>query len=169
MPKPNPQQYARVLSIDPCGGGFGFAVLEGEGRLLDWGIARLSSKKEAEFLVRLDRFVEKYRPFLLVCEELPKSRRKTLSARRLKALVAYADEFAIPVEMVGRRDVREAFLETGKTKDEIARRVAEEYPELVAHVPAPRKFWKPEALSMNIFDALSFILALPQARKRRAR
>lgn len=169
MPEHNHAQFARILAIDPYGGGFAYVVLEGRGRLIDWGLARLSSKSEQEFLVRLDQFITRYRPLLLVCEGLPNFRRKRLAGKYLKVLFRYAREERILVETATRGDVREAFAEVGKTKGKVAETISREYLELAAYLPEPRKLWKSEDSRMHIFDAFSFILALPEARRRRGR
>lgn len=40
-PKPRPRTLKRVLAIDPNSRGFGFAVLEGPDRLIDWGVVHV--------------------------------------------------------------------------------------------------------------------------------
>jgi hypothetical protein len=38
----------RVVAIDPATRGFGFAVLEGANRLIDWGVKETKTDKEAK-------------------------------------------------------------------------------------------------------------------------
>jgi len=38
------EKVIRVLAIDPSTRGFGFAVLEGPSRLIDWGVKETRSK-----------------------------------------------------------------------------------------------------------------------------
>lgn len=168
MKKYTRQSYPRVLSIDPCQKGFGFVVLEGEQRLIDWGVAHLSSTSEHEFLVRIDRLVERYGPRLILTEDVPASRQRTRAQRRVKALGMYARDERIGFLSVRRGDIRQAFSGIGKTKDQIAAVLAGEFPELTPKLPPPRKPWMAEDERMSIFDALAFVVALPEAQHRQA-
>jgi len=70
------------------------------------------------------------------------------------------------VAFVTRRAVQEAFAESGRTKYDIAKAIADEYPELAGRLPAKRKLWSPEDQQMNIFDAISFVAAIPVTHRR---
>jgi len=151
-----PPHYQRILSIDPSRTGFGFVVLEDGWRLVDWGVARLWSPSDEEFLARLEAMIVRYEPVLLVVEDLADSRRRGRAARRIELAEAYAASHRIRIVAVTRRAVRATF-EVGITKHEIAIALAVEFPELASRVPPPRKPWMSEDERMSLFDALSFV------------
>lgn len=155
-----PRRYRRLLSIDPSVAGFGFVVIEGGDRLVDWGVARIWSRNDQEFLARIEAMIDRYRPALVVLEDRTESKRRSRTLQRLRLAAAYCATRRIPVGFVSRRSVRQAFGESGRTKHEIATAIVMEFPELGTRLPIVRKPWMPEDEQMNIFDALSFVVAL---------
>lgn len=153
-------KYRRILSLDPSVAGFGFAVIEGGDRLVDWGVARVWSRNDREFLARIELMIDRYQPALVVVENRATSRRRSRTLRRLRLVVSYCSSRSLPVASVSRDSVRQAFAEVGRTKHDIARAIATEFPELESRLPAERKPWLPEDEQMNVFDALSLVLAL---------
>lgn len=150
---------ARVLGVDLCAKGFGFAVIENVKHLVDWGVTHVWSRNAQEFLIRIERLIERHRPVLIVTEEIPfkKARR---GARTLTAcLEHFARERRIRFVRCTRAQIRSAFRETGETKHDIAVALAKEFPELESRLPRRRRAWESEDSRMNIFDALSLIVA----------
>lgn len=160
------RRYRRVLSLDPSAAGFGFAVVEGGHRLIDWGVARIWSRNDQEFLARVEAMIDRYRPALVVLEDRSASRRRSRTLRRLRLVASHCQTRELPVAFVTRRAVQETFAESGRTKHDIAKAIADEYPELAGRLPAERKLWSPEDQQMNIFDAISFVAALPVTPRR---
>jgi hypothetical protein len=158
-----PSGYQRILSVDPSRTGFGFVILEGGQRLVDWGVARLWSTSDQEFVARLETLTDRYGPALLVVEDLSESRRRGRAARRIELVKTYAASRGIRVVAVTRRIVRSVFAEAGTTKHEIAVALAVEFPELAGRVPPQRKLWMSEDERMSLFDALSFAVAALRA------
>ena len=60
----------------------------------------------------------------------------------------------VRVERVSRLGVLDTF--AGKTKYEVALRLAEIFPVLTNRLPRKRKTWTPEEARMSVFDALGF-------------
>src|SRR5207249_4460129 len=83
-------QKKRVLAVDPTSRGFGFAVLEGPGRLLDWGLVHTRTDKRARTIEGVADLLDRYRPEVLVLEEAAGSRR----AARIRALLRSVAELA---------------------------------------------------------------------------
>ena len=67
MTKPS-ANVIRVLAIDPTTRGFGFAVLEGPDRLVDWGVKTVKQDKHAGCLVKVREIIALYQPTVLVIE-----------------------------------------------------------------------------------------------------
>ena len=151
--------HVRVLSVDPSTNGFGFAVLEGTDQLIDWGVAKVWSKRTRESLARVENLVDRYQPNLIVVESVNDTRRRLRARSRIVAIARYALSRRIAVRMVSRKQVRSAFQDFGLTKFEIALAIAKTFPELAPRMPRYRKPWMSEDERMNIFDAVSFSLA----------
>ena len=59
----------RVLSIDPSTRGFGYAVLEGPDRLIDWGVKETRTDKSKRAPASIAELIELYQPRVLVLED----------------------------------------------------------------------------------------------------
>ena len=147
----------RVLSVDPCPAGFGFAVLEDPTRLVDWGVAEVWSKSPRAFLARFEALVDRYAPSLIVLENIGNSARRKRAAQLTSMVVRYAASRHITVVRVQRDQVRKAF-GGNPTKHDVAVAIAAVFPELTSRLPSKRKLWESEKEQMNVFDALSFAL-----------
>ena len=158
-------QLLRVLALDPCPRGFGYAVLEGPDRLIDWGVRGARENKNARCLKEINRLIEQYRPDVLVVEnyEGAGSRRCT----RVQELIADARELAVRqklrVRALSRAQVRHAFA-PARTKHQIANATANRFLELGPHVPPYRKCWMSEDYRMSVFDAVGLGLAFFDSR-----
>jgi RNase H-fold protein (predicted Holliday junction resolvase) len=58
-----------VIAIDPSTRGFGFAVLEGPERLVDWGVKETRTDKNRRSLELIADLIEIYQPRVLVVED----------------------------------------------------------------------------------------------------
>src|SRR5258707_1427486 len=58
-----------VLAIDPSTRGFGFAVLEGPNRLIDWGVKETRTDKRERALRWTVELIQRYRPSVIVVED----------------------------------------------------------------------------------------------------
>lgn len=155
----HPQTHSRILAIDPCTKGFGFAVLEGGNRLIDWGVARLYSKNDEEFLVRVDALINRYKPTAIAVEDVAGTSRGERAAKRINDLIGYAAFLDIERALVSRGEVRVILgLPYDATKYEMAQMIAKLFPELEASLPPPRKLWQTEDKRMNVFDAVGLAL-----------
>jgi RNase H-fold protein (predicted Holliday junction resolvase) len=59
----------RVLAIDPSTRGFGFAVLEGPNRLIDWGVKETKIDKNRMTLKLVADLIERCQPSVIVVED----------------------------------------------------------------------------------------------------
>ena len=149
----------RILAVYPFRRGFGFAVLE-PGRLVDWGIGRLYSMNDDEFLVRAEGMLERYRAGVLAVEDAGNERRGTLAMRRIERLIGFATRRRILAIPVSRAEVRRVLaLQEIAPGHEVAVRLTELFPELLPLLPAKRRFYESEDDRMNIFRAVGFACA----------
>jgi hypothetical protein len=149
-----------ILTIDPTSRGFAFAVLEAPAFLVDWG-ERIIPAKTGGLLRKVEELLSRYEPTLLVVEDLaaPGARRRKRASKEIHAIELLALKRGLAAERVSRRGVIDA-LAPGKSKFEVALRLAEIFPALAQRIPKKRRAWTTEDARMNIFDALGFAAAL---------
>ena len=151
----------RVLAIDPTCRGFGFAILEGPERLLDWGVAHARKNKRDRCLARIAELIRRYEPTVIVAEDgtAKGSRRCPRVLRLLRDVSKLAAENHIIMHSIPRSKVHRVFSEdSARTKYQIAKLIAAQFPELAPRLPPVRKPWMSEDDRMSIFDALAFAL-----------
>jgi Holliday junction resolvasome RuvABC endonuclease subunit len=152
----------RVLAVDPSTRGFGFAVLEGPNRLIDWGVKETKIDKNRRTLKLVDDLIEQYQPRMLVVEDYEgKGSRR---CRRIQGLINDISKLTVKnkvkVRSFTRVKVKQAFSESGASnKYEIAVAIANRFPELAPRLPRFRKPWMSEDYRMSIFDAVGLALA----------
>jgi Holliday junction resolvasome RuvABC endonuclease subunit len=151
-----PATEKRVLAIDPTHRGFGYVVLEGPERLIDWGTRHVIGQKNKASLRAASELISLYRPHILVIEDVDaKGCWKRRRVRELLgALELLARERGLTVRRVPRNKVKRVFLARGITnKHQMARFIAARFPELARCVPPERKAWMSEDLRTAVFDA----------------
>ncbi|MCW5976482.1 MAG: crossover junction endodeoxyribonuclease RuvC [Bryobacteraceae bacterium] len=152
----------RILSIDPTSRGFGFAIIEGGSRLIDWGVVHATTDKHRKSLDRVLKLIDQYRPRVLVMEDVRRGSRRGARARRLlSSIETLVERRGMKVKRVTQRKVREFFSSSGaRSKHRTAELIAKRFPELAPRLPRPRKPWKSEAEMMAVFDAVAFASTL---------
>src|SRR5437773_8565947 len=113
----------RVLAIDPSTRGFGFAVLEGPDRLVDWGVKETKTDKNRRSLKLISNLIEQYEPGVLVLEDY--AGKGSRRCERVTGLIDEIRELAVKrkvkVKSFSTADVKNGFAESGATtKQEIA-------------------------------------------------
>jgi Holliday junction resolvasome RuvABC endonuclease subunit len=163
----------RVLAIDPSTRGFGFAILEGPNRLIDWGVKETKTDKKRRSLKFVADLIERYQPRVIVVEDYTGkgSRRCHRIQGLIKDISKLASKKKVRVRSVSRTKVKQTFSGSGASnKHEIATAIAQRFPELAPRLPRFRKPWMSEDYRMSIFDAVAFGLAffhVPTNRKLR--
>jgi len=156
----------RVLAIDPSTRGFGFAVLEGPNRLIDWGVKETKTDKKKRSLKLIAELMERYQPKVFVVEDYGGngSRRCQRVGELIKDISKMALKRGIRVKSISRLKLKQAFSESGASnKHEIAVTIAKRFPELTPRLPRFRKPWMSEDYRMSIFDAVAFGVTLSAA------
>lgn len=158
-----PLRHCRVLGVSPSTRGFGFAVLEGEGTLADWGATEVKGDKNPGSLAKIERLMMHYEPDVLV---LPDVRAKNCRrAPRIKTLCRHIADLAQKRELrmvtLSTEQVRHRCLGTKQgTKHGLALDLADRFPsELGSSLPPKRRPWTSEDRRMDIFDAVGLALA----------
>jgi Holliday junction resolvasome RuvABC endonuclease subunit len=132
----------RVLAIDPSTRGFGFVVLEGSNRLIDWGVKETKVDKKRRSLQLIDDLIDRYQPNVIAVEDY--SGKGARRCRRIQWLINDISKLAskrkIRVRSFCRVKVKQAFSESGAvSKYEIALAIANRFPKLAPRLPRFRK------------------------------
>jgi hypothetical protein len=149
----------RMLAIDPTPRGFGFVVLEGPNRLVDWGVKDVRTNKEAATLKKVHELIGLYRPDVLVTEDCDdrSSRRGPRVQALIRKLQAEAARLNVKSRPVSIWRAHAAFAITGKAnKYRIAEAICGRFPELALRRPRLRKPWMSEDERQAVFDAVTF-------------
>lgn len=160
MKNPINPNTSRILAIAPSTRGFGFAVLEGESTLVDWGVKAVTGDKNKHCLAKLKELLAHYQPHVLVLED--HSSRRSARIRALHSrMVNTATQHPVKVRLLSRERVYQAF-DVGEkgTKHALAELLAARFPqELGLRLPLKRRPWTSEDYRMGIFDAVALGLA----------
>jgi hypothetical protein len=157
----------RTLAIDPTTSGFGFVVLEGSERLVDWGLGRLEKPEDSLFQKRIEKLFDRTAPQILVLENMEDSRRGERAIAWARLAERYAAKRGIRVEKVSRAEVSEHFASSGKTRWEVGLAISRFFPELAPSLPKKRRIWESEDRRMTIFTAASFALTFLRRAERK--
>jgi hypothetical protein len=161
-------KHPRILAIAPSTRGFGYAVLEGQKMLVNWGVKSVKGDKNAGSINEVEKMIAHYGPEIMVLEDTAtkESRRCPRIQALTKRLVALAEGRSIKVALFSRKQVLRTFFADGcGTKHALAEIIAERFPEeLGFRLPPKRRAWMSEDSRMDIFDAVALALMLRQGR-----
>lgn len=154
--------YTRILSITPGIRGFGYAVIEGQDMLIDWGIKAVTGDKNNECIVKVEEMINFYKPDVLVMED--HEAKESLRSERIRSLsrriLVLAKRNLLPIKVFTHKKVRQIFFEEGLgTKHALAQIIADQFPEELGHrLPHKRRAWESEGYSMVIFEAVALCI-----------
>ena len=157
--------YPRILAIAPGTRGFGYAVLEGQDILVDWGVKSVTGDKNTRCLAKVKEMITRYQPRVMVLENTStKDSRRSMRIRTLtKKITALASSRNVKPVLFSRLQVKRVFFADGGegTKHALAENIANRFPEeLSFRLPPKRRAWESEDSRMDIFDAVALALAL---------
>jgi hypothetical protein len=164
------QRDRLILAIYPTPRGFGFVVLEGRNRTIDWGTKEARGDKNSITLKKAGELMSWYRPHLLIIENTQAtSSRRVRRIRNLHhELIDLAITHKIAVRQFARSEIKAAFASrAASTRYEIAQAISRELPDLEPWLPRPKKIWESEDRKLSIFDAASLALTFYDTRPNR--
>jgi hypothetical protein len=154
--------FDRILALDLHPRSFGYAVFE-NADLLDWGLRKWPPRQLKTAGRKLCRLLALWQPMrLLIREGAP---------RREYAMVeALAQNAKVPMLCVTRAVVQDAFRSSKRaSRFDVARLVAERYPELALRLPATRKLGHAEPFQLRMFNAAAVGMAFRSMSHHKAR
>lgn len=146
----------RVLALQPTARGLGYALFDGDKRLLDCGAYETRSDKNSKCLAKAETLLALGQPQIVALENVHASgaRRKERIVTLIARLSNTATARACHVEPVSRLEVHAHFAGFGTgSKDDVAVAVAALYPELKRRLPPRRRPWQAEHPRMVVFEA----------------
>jgi hypothetical protein len=149
-------EFTRALAVDPASRGLGFSLLEGPSTLIDWGFHNARDDRDARCIAYVISMLTEFKPDVLVLEDFggPNSRRTARVRALADAFAAAAKERGIDCRRISRKAVQSKF-PSCRTKYDVARELAAQFPDIKPWCPPPRKIWLTEDPRINMFDALS--------------
>ena len=156
------QTNVRILAIAPSSRGFGYAVLEEQEKLVDWGVKCVQGDKNAGSLAKVEKLIAQYEPLVLVLEDTTTSdSRRAPRIRELsRRIIIMASSRNVGVALFSRQRVVQRFFHKAPgTKHALAKILARRFPEeLGFRLPLERRPWMSEDYRMDIFDAVALAL-----------
>jgi|SRR5579871_2041517 len=157
-----PRSVKRVLAIDPTSRGFGYVVLEGHNRPVDWGVRTLNTSETAGVVRQVLKIMKRNHVHTLVMEDTTAA--GTRRCERIRQLLVdiqrQITKNGIKTRRIPMRKVKQVlFAFRAATKHQIAQEIARQLPELASRLPRQRKPWMVEDYWMAMFDAAAFALA----------
>ncbi len=144
----------RVLGLASTTRGFAFALTEGPGRLVSWGVHRTPPSR-AVAMKALDGVLRRGRP-LFVSFELEASRKKRHRGQMFGDVVTSACAVhGIMILTVESKHVKELANVPRPTKWDVADAIAKRFPEVAHKLPTRRKAWQSEDDRVGLFMALA--------------
>jgi len=145
----------RILAVDPTSKGFGFVVLEGKDKLVDWGLREAQGDKNENSMRGISILINLYKPDLILLEDVRHgSRRCERVSRLILNMQKLAHKRGVATREINKAQLRKAFSASGATtKDAIAKVMAERFPELAPYLPSPRRKWESQNPKIAIFMA----------------
>lgn len=163
-------KQVRILGLSFSTRGFGYAAIEREDALLDFGRKRIYGDKNAGLLAGVEKVIIRNQPDALVLQDVNHAK-GTKRVPRIKKLhrrvVALASKQKIKVVEISGKKLRAMLLgnEDG-TKHEMAELLARQFSDdLASHLPPKRALWANEDARMDIFDAVALVVAFLKAGK----
>lgn len=157
-----PDNATRVLAVALRSRAFGFAVLEGGTRIVDWGTRTTRAEKTRRTLASVRALLARYRPDWLLLEDsrAPGSRRHPRIRVLLERIRRLAADESVRSRAISRSKVQGTFASSGaRTRHEIAVAITRLFPEIEDRLPPYREAYMSEDDRLSIFDAVSFALA----------
>lgn len=149
---------SRVLALDLRPQRYGFAMLEGTSRLLDWGTSTYSRSKHGPSFRSLRSIFTVFRPERVVVGDSADwtSVRRSRTTPAIRAIRNEVNWRSLPIEQVSRTEIRNAFSKHGiSNKRGISSAIVLLFPELVWRLPRARRPWEAERHSQPVFDAIA--------------
>ncbi len=153
----------RILALSPSVRGLGFAVLDPQELLVDWGVKVTEGTANHISIRRMKEMIEDFEPTAVALENTAmKSSRRSKRVRILhRQMIALARNQRLRVCLFTPAQIRQVFqVDPQTTKDGLAEVLAQRFPEqLAVWLPPKRRAWMKTQYRMCIFEAAALAVA----------
>lgn len=139
----------RILALSLDWQGFGFVAFDGQDDLIDFGTRNFRRKVKIPFEEKIPLLLDANQPDLLLMVKPSTTLREGIAAK----IASIAKKEQIPLEIISWTEIRKSFPLTHSSKYQVARAIAERYPELQFRLPSARKAYNSEKFGITIFEA----------------
>ena len=150
----------RVLALDVHPRHFGFVVLEGPKRLLDWGVRNFRAGVNTVKVPagkKLLALLNEFDPSIVVMREYGTSTLR--NAAMVTTLQNQIKTRKIPIKFISHRTAKITLVGSHSNKHAVAVVLTKQLPILASKLPPKRKPWESEDYRMSIFDAAALGVA----------
>lgn len=150
-----------VFAVHPTWSGFGWAVFDKTGMLMEWGIASANQGRKLRLVNRFKRLIDRFEPAVLVIEAHEGTQARADRIRKLyRAFVRIASGAGVETVIYDRETVTANLgFPSWASRYEVAQRVAERLVELSHRKPRRQVFGAPEDPRQSLFTAAALALA----------
>lgn len=149
----------RILAVALSTRGFGYAVMEMENSLVDYGNKVVKKDRNVHSLAQIEKMINRNQPDVLVLQDVnAKGARRAPRIKELhRRVVELAKRRRLKTTKISRTEARDLLIGNRKaSKHEVAEMLAQRFPdELAPRLPPKRKPWNSEDARMDIFDAVA--------------
>jgi len=143
----------KVLAIAVATGRVGYVFFDGK-TLIDWKMSTIASKSTKEARIHIKRWINYFKPDVVVTEQIDKRCRKGDHAKSIIAAIAKVAEDS---ELL---DVSVPRLRAFQNKYAEARELVLRFPELRPRLPKEPRIWQSEPFSTIYFEALAMAMLI---------
>ena len=154
-------EHELTLGVSLNDRGFGYVVLQGPTRLVDWKVKRTPPPKIQKTIEGIGALIGLYRPSHLVFDApddglARRALRTNLLLRAIGRCAADHGVIPVPVPLAA---VTEAFAPMeASTRHDIAQLLTMQFPELSPYIPPRRRLWDSESRAMSVFNATALVM-----------
>jgi hypothetical protein len=150
-----------VLAVHPTSSGFGWALFDEAGVLMEWGIASAKEGRKLRLLSRFKHLLARHEPASLVFEAHEGTHHRADRIRKLyRAFLRVASNAGMTTRGYDREGVAVALnIPLHASRYEVARRIAERLAELSHRMPRKQAFGASEDPRQSLFTAAALGLA----------
>ena len=150
----------RIFAVEIRSRKIGYAIVEGEKSLLDWGVRTFVKPGDSSSHRKLAVLLASFHPSMILLSDITKGdHRKDTAGDLIRLFEIQAKALSISIELVSKDSIKSFFNDAGHlTKHEMARVIVRSFPELAWHLPRQRKVWQSESPSQIVFDALALLI-----------
>jgi hypothetical protein len=148
-----------ILALYPNSVGVGHACLQVPERLIDFGVATVRPMSNGKLLKRVERFMDYYKPKIVLLREAGSSKNSGRSDKLIEAISTLSGEKGLQVYRYTKQQIKDVFEIFGATtKFEMVEKICKMLPDLKSRAPEARKWYEKEHYSMGMFNAVSLVI-----------